>query len=108
MVRVRQWMHGDGSAASVAAEPSRCLLNKTLVVHYARLTQCYFDILNVVLRRLEMDEVDYALPVSIEYGIYEQTRQITISKGGSRSLAIRLTKLYKERPQIIDFIFRLD
>lgn len=50
-----------------------------------------------------MDEVDYALPISIEYGIYEQTSQITISKGGSRSLAIRLSKLYKERPQIIDF-----
>jgi superfamily II DNA/RNA helicase len=78
-------------------------INKTLVFHYARLTQCYIDILNVVLRRLDMDEVDYALPVSIEYGIFEPTSQVTISKGGSRSLAIRLTKLYKERPQTVDF-----
>lgn len=89
MVRVRQRKQRDGSAASVAAEPSRCFLNKILVVHYARLTQCYIDILYVVLRRLEMDEVDYALPVCIEYGIHEQTSQITISKGGSKSLAIR-------------------
>lgn len=79
-------------------------INTTLVFHYARLTQCYIDILNVVLRRLEMEEVDHALPVSIEYGIYEPTSQITISKGGSRSLAIRMTKLYKERPHGLDFL----
>jgi len=79
-------------------------INGTLVFHYSRLTQCYIDILNVVLKKLGMAEVDNALPVSIEFGISEPTSQLTISMGGSRSLAIRLTKLYKERQRNIEFL----
>lgn len=73
-------------------------INDKLVFHYARFTQCYVDILNLVLKQLGKEEIDHALPVSIEYGTIEQSSQVTISKGGTRSLAIRLSAIYKANP----------
>lgn len=70
-------------------------INDKLVFQYARYTQCYIDLLNMVLKKLGKQELDYALPASIEYGTSNHSSLITITKGGSRSLAIRLTTIYK-------------
>ncbi|WJQ80204.1 DEAD/DEAH box helicase [Brevibacillus brevis] len=85
-------------------------INDKLVFHYARFTQCYIDILNLVLKQLDKEEIDYALPVSIEYGTSEVSSQVTISKGGSRSLAIRLSAIFKTSThgniEFVDWVIR--
>lgn len=70
-------------------------INDKMTFHYARMAQCYVDLIEYVAKEINYNgNLDLSLPLYLEYGAYTNTSLHIISIGGSRSLAIRLTRLY--------------
>lgn len=72
-------------------------INNNLSFHYARLTQCYVDILNLVLDGEIPENGDLSLPFYLENGVSRPSSIYSISIGASRSLAVRLSRIFNQK-----------